>query len=128
MTALPAVTNQMPPLPQTSSFFEAQAKPKRNVRRAFVAHQLCLQFENCAKSNAHTQHTTHTHTQLSPPLHTHNTHPNIYALTNVEIMQVNRLIGSSNGYTLRPEEKEEQKEELLPRKYTLNMCVCVCSK
>lgn len=60
MTALPAVTNQMPPLPQTSSFFEAQAKPKRNVRRAFVAHQLCLQFENCAKSNAHTQH-THTH-------------------------------------------------------------------
>lgn len=73
-------------------------------------------------------HNTHTHTQLSPPLHTHNTHPNIYALTNVEIMQVNRLIGSSNGHTLRPEEKEEQKEESLPRKYTLNMCVCVVSK
>lgn len=74
MTALPAVTNQMPPLPQTSSFFEAQAKPKRNVRRAFVAHQLCLQFENCAKSNAHTQHT---HTVKPPLTHTQHTHEHL---------------------------------------------------
>lgn len=71
--------------------FWSPTKPKRNVRRAFVAHQLCLQFENCAKSNAHT---THTNTVY---IYTH-----IYALTNVEIMQVNRLIGSSNGHTLCP--------------------------
>lgn len=66
------------PYPTPHSFW-SPTKPKRNVRRAFVAHQLCLPFENCAKSNAHTTHTrTHTNTVENFPLPLTHTHTQIF--------------------------------------------------
>lgn len=85
-------------------------KPKQNPNEMWGAPLLLINFVCNSKIARKVTRTHNTHTQLNPPLHTH-THTNIYALTNVEIMQVNRLIGSSNRHTVRPEEEEEEQKE-----------------
>lgn len=104
---------------KTPSETDQTNKLPKMPRRAFVVHRRSIKFvcnPKIARKVTRTAHTcTHMHTHsYTHPQHTHKCN---YASTNVEIMQVNRLIRPLNGYTT------EENRDNFGRKHIFNMYI-----